>query len=304
MKAGKFSKGVSRSRLWPQPSFAAVASLAAAAVVAPAIALAAVQHWTTRGAVDATGRNAFVMLKGDLRTAVVGPLDVSGPYRLVESSKKLKAQNLRIHRVTGRNLQRAGIRLRGHVDGVQIRDFRLAMRSGPQSPPHLPVGIDVAEGSRISISDGVVQGFRMIRQSGKYTNGDGISSERKVRGLTIRNVVALDNSDGGFDLKSKDTRLDMLRAERNGRNYRFWGTVEAGTLTSIDPRGAHVWAGNGASVRIGKLIARSDNAVPIVQVDGARSVIIESCDLKVPRSTPLVAGSPKEAVKLGRGCQL
>lgn len=234
---------------------------------------------------------------------VIGPLRVSGPYRIVESSRKLTARGLIIQRIEGANLQRAGIRLRGDVDNVHIRGFQLSMRSQPQSQPHLPVGIDIASGSRISISDGVVQGFRMVRKRGEYTNGDGISSERKVRDLTIRNVNALDNSDGGFDLKSEGTRLDNLRAARNGRNYRFWGSVDAGTLISLDPGNAHVWAGNGATVRIRRLVAQSSRPVPIVVVDGAERVVIESCQLRVPRGTPLVTGDGKGRVQLGAGCR-
>jgi hypothetical protein len=249
-------------------------------------------------------REAVVHLKGMVENRVIGPLKVVGPYRIVETSKDLVLRNLKIQGITGLNLQRDGIRVRGMVDGVTIQNFRLEMRREPQVSPNLPTGIAVSSGQNIRISDGQVSGFQMVKVPGKYTNGDGIASERKVHGLSIVRVVSKNNSDGGFDLKSSPTTLDQLRAENNGRNYRFWSRVEAGTLTSIEPRGAHIWAGNTAMVHIKRLVARSSTSAPLVAVEGAGQVIIDQCELHLPRGMTLIKKSGQGKVVLGRGCSL
>jgi hypothetical protein len=257
--------------------------------------------WRSDKPVDGRGRSAVVLLEGRLDHAVVGPLTVMGSFRAVESDKSLRARNLVIQRLTAFDLQRDGVRLRGDIEGARLHHFKLQMRGQPQIEPHLPIGVAVMSGRRIAISDGQISGFRMVPVPGKYTNGDGIAAERKVHDLAIARVRAVDNSDAGFDLKSSATRLDALQAERNGRNYRFWGSVDAGTLTSVSPRKAHVWAGKGARVRIRHLVARSAGRAPIVDIEGAESVTIDRCSLQVPRGTPLVEGA-SSVVKLGRGC--
>ena len=277
------------------------AALLGSATVA-SVSLAATTTAAQSAMANARGRDAVVYLDGNLNGRVVGPMQVSGPFRAVESAKSLRARNLVVRDITAVGLQRDGIRLRGEIDGARVQNFRLAMRPQPQTGPNLPIGIALVSGRGLVVSDGVVRGFRMERVPGKYTNGDGIASERKVHGLTIRNVAALDNSDAGFDLKSSDTRLDGLRAERNGRNYRFWSTVEAGTLTSIDPRGAHVWLSKGANVRIRRLVARSGSASPLIQVEDGATLVVDQCDLRLPRGAVLVDGN-HAGVKLGRGCQ-
>jgi len=252
----------------------------------------------------ARGGGAVIHLKGMVENKVIGPLNVAGPYRIVESSKNLVMRNLRIQGLTGTDLQRDGVRLRGDIDGVTIQNFRLEMRRQQQVTPHLPTGIALSSGRRITISDGEVAGFQMVKVPGKYTNGDGIAAERQVHDLSISRVVSRNNSDGGFDLKSSPTRLDQLRAEHNGRNYRFWSMVEAGTLTSVEPRGAHIWAGNTARVHIKRLVARSSTRAPLVEVERAGQVVIDSCDLRLPPGTRLVEKSSAGRVVLGRGCSV
>lgn len=271
------------------------------ATVAGLVALASASV-ASAGGQQARGRHPHKTLSGDVENQVIGPLQVSGWFRAIETKKGTRIRNLTIQGVTATDLQRDGIRIRGDVDGVNIRDFRLQMRGEPQSPPNLPIGIAVQTGHGITISDGNISGFQMVRIKGKYTNGDGIASERPVDGLTIRRVVSTDNSDGGFDLKSRNTDLDDLTSARNGRNYRFWGTVEAGTLTSIDPRNAHIWVAKGARVHIRKLVARSTTKAPLLNIDGPSDVVIDSCELRLAPGTKLVVGGPRP--KLGRGCAI
>ncbi|HET6535881.1 MAG TPA: hypothetical protein VFG41_06825, partial [Sphingomicrobium sp.] len=99
-------------------------------------------------------RRAYKVLRGDVVDQVIGSWQISGWFRAVETRKGTRIRNLTIQGVTATDLQRDGIRIRGDVDGVNIRDFKLRMRSEPQSPPNLPIGIAVQTGHSITISDG------------------------------------------------------------------------------------------------------------------------------------------------------
>lgn len=245
----------------------------------------------------------YVELQGVVQDAVVGPFSVANVFRAIESDRQVKIRHLAINGIRASMLQRDGIRIRGDAAGIDIRDFRLAMRAAPQWGRNLPIGIVVHEGRDISISDGTISGFRMVVVPGEYTNGDGIAAERAVTGLSIARVRSFDNSDGGFDLKSSGTRLDQLVAERNGRNYRFWRTVQAGRLTSVDPRNAHIWLARGAHVRINQLSATSRFTAPLIRVEGPASIVVDSCQLRLPAGTRLVAGNTQGSdIRLGRGC--
>lgn len=277
-------------------------------IVALAGAFAALAVTTTAAAGIKFARNLnpqqpYVELTGVVENAVIGPFAVANVFRAIESDRKVRIRNLAITGITASGLHRDGIRIRGDAVGVEIRNFRLAMRPAPQSGRNLPIGIVVHDGRDIAISDGAISGFRMVAVPGVYTNGDGIAAERPVNRLSIARVRAVDNSDGGFDLKSSGTTLDQLVAERNGRNYRFWRTVQADRLTSVDPRNAHIWLARGAHVRIARLLATSRSTAPLIRVEGPSTIVVDRCQLRLPAGTRLVAGNAQGSeIRLGRGC--
>lgn len=245
----------------------------------------------------------YLKLKGSVENRTIGPMHIVSVFRAIDSGKQSRLRNVTINGVDATALERDGIRIRGDAEGVRIQNFRLQMRSMPQTSPNLPIGIAVQSGRDIVITDGTVSGFRMMEVQGKYNNGDGIASERAVDGLTIARVRSTDNSDGGFDLKSHDTRLDDLTSERNGRNYRLWGTVEAGTISSVDPRDAHVWVAKGAVVHIRNLVAHSSTRAPLIKIEGPAEVTVDHCTLSLPPGNKIVGGKAEGAqVRLGRGC--
>ena len=277
-----------------------------AATLAAGHMLKSGETWRSTRTVSASGLNGAVRLSGRVSDSQIGPIHIVGAYRAVETfGSDAVIRNLRITQFRANDLEREGIRLRGDVRGVRIEDFDIRMRDTPQTRPHLPEGIAIQSGSGIVIRNGRLSGFRLRPVKGKYPNGDGIAAERAVSGLRIEAVEANDNSDAGFDLKSRGTRLENLIARRNFRNYRFWGEVDAGTLTSVDPRSAHVWAGKGAVVQIRRLVARGSKSVPLLIVDGARRVIIDRCDLALPSGTKLIVGKTAGVdLKLGDGCRI
>lgn len=242
-------------------------------------------------------------VKGQVADSAIGPVTITGAKAGIYFDPSAVVRRVTMRGVTILATARDGVRIQGDVSLVDMAGFDISHAATPSQSPDLPSGIGIAQGSHIRIVDGKVRGFRMSRSG--YPNGDGISSERAVDWLTIRSVLSTDNSDGGFDLKSTHTQLDDLDARRNYRNYRFWGQVSAGTLTSVDPADAHVWLGPGAEVVIERLVVRSFGTAPVFYLDGARRLVVKRCELDVPEGTVLmrdVAGGA--AISLGEGCEI
>lgn len=68
-----------------------------------------------------------------------------------------------------------------------------------------------------------------------YYNGDGFATEENVYNVRIENSSAFNNTDGGFDIKSKSTVLSNVEADGNTRNYRFWSDVVVENAVSKNP---------------------------------------------------------------------
>lgn len=252
-------------------------------------------------AIVAPNVNGVVLLSGEVTNARIGPMAVVGAFRAVEQRDGV-VNNLIIDGLTASDLQRDGVRIRS-ANGLTISNFDLKFRAAPQTGRNLPEGIALYGGGNIVIRNGVVDGFRMSPRAGTYLNGDGIATERGVRDAVIEDVTSSNNGDGGFDLKGT-LRLDRLTAIGNGRNFRFWNTIKAGTLTSIDPRGASIGLAKGAVVVIEKLVVRQKTAAPILVLDGA-TITILSCDIEAPPGTKMArVESSGNRVTLGEGCAL
>lgn len=260
--------------------------------------------WPNPPSFTLNGGNA-VKLSGTVSDLTVGPAVVEGAYQAIyTSSDTAVVRNLKVQGVTFTNLGREGIRIRGDTDGAEISRFSIAMRAAPQTGDQLPTGIAIYRGKNIWIHDGRVSGFRMEVVAGKYTNGDGIASEGSVSNLTIERVEAVDNSDGGFDLKGTNITVRGLYAGGNSRNYRFWGDVNATDLTCGEARSGCMWIGKGARVHIGKLTVRQSTPKPIFILNGG-TLTVDSCDIQTPPGTPTtrVESSPN-VLTLGPGCRL
>ncbi|MDJ0275589.1 right-handed parallel beta-helix repeat-containing protein [Sphingomonas sp. 2R-10] len=282
---------------------AAISTCAPAQTLPPSEAqptrIASAQRWRPAGTVDTPGQNGAALIEGQVAAATIGPAVVRRAYRAIESRPDSVLEKSTIAGIVATDLQRDGIRLRTAND-VTIRDFDLTMRAQPQRGKHLPEGIAITAGRNIVIRDGRVRGFRMVDGKG-YTNGDGIATEGETQGR-ILNVSSGNNSDGGFDIKG-DWRLDDLVAERNGRDYRFWNTISAGTLTANGWSSAAVWAGKGARVRIEHLIATNTTLAPLLIVAGGTDVTIVRCTLSRPAGAQIVKSEgSNNKVSLGPGC--
>jgi hypothetical protein len=223
-------------------------------------------------------------------------------YRLLDDRVGVSSGS-RFERIEAR-VQRGGFRIRGDARDIVIRDVTLSLVE-PTHAPELPAGIEIQGTAHdILVEDVTASGFRMVPRPGRYTNGDGVSSERGAYRLTFRRVDSVDNSDGGFDLKSTDTRLIDTRAARNGISYRLWGSGEADRIESIDPRQAHVQLKTQANWHIRRLVARATTRAPVFVIVGDATLTVDSCELDLPPGTPLVRveNGARPQVKWGRGC--
>lgn len=69
----------------------------------------------------------------------------------------------------------------------------------------------------------------MPLQKTRYKNGDGFVVEGNSENVVFRRCIAMNNQDGGFDLKVKDVQLEGCVAMYNKRDFRIWTT---GQLTT------------------------------------------------------------------------
>ncbi|MDA3925905.1 MAG: right-handed parallel beta-helix repeat-containing protein [Kiritimatiellae bacterium] len=84
----------------------------------------------------------------------------------------------------------------------------------------------------------------MPLQTTHYKNGDGFVVEGNAYDVTFLRCRAINNQDGGFDLKVPDVKLKDCVALRNTRNFRIWNT---GTLDNYIATGGKtgIWNNGG-----------------------------------------------------------
>lgn len=266
-------------------------------------------------AIQGANKNGVLKL-----AALPGPVHITGAFRAIETYTTTTASGVVIDGLTADDLQRGGVRLRGKLSNITIRNSSFTFRKAPQTSPNLPACLEIGDksGSRV---DGVLlqnvscDGFQMTMAANRYWNGDGPTFERNVTGLRLDNVTSKNSTDSCFDIKVPVTAT-RIEADGCSRNYRFWDSADIQQLTSGTPnkRGGtsgttHIWihGSNTAppTIRIRKLIVRSTNTTNIFTIkDGAATVILDSCDVKVPAGTKFKVGGSKGIVmKLGAGCQ-
>lgn len=250
-------------------------------------------------------RAGLIRILEPVRNLRVRDLVLQDGYRLLDVfTRRAGLADATVERVRATGAIRGLARIRADSRNVVFRDIDVTFRSEPALPGELPVGIGIEDRAQdILVERAVVRGARMARIPERYTNGDGYSSERGNQRITFRRAEAYDNSDGGFDLKSTDTRLEDVIAGGNGRNYRFWRTGTATTVTSRDPRNAHIWLGKGARWRIDRLVVRSGTTAPVIRISPGAILEIGSHDVKVPAGTRLVVADNGKGGRVDWGPQ-
>ncbi|MEO5774016.1 MAG: hypothetical protein ABIQ32_07860 [Sphingomicrobium sp.] len=272
------------------------------------------QHWPAirATAIDAAGANGAVTLRGALHDVTIGPVRIHNAYRAVRAASSAVLSRITIRDLDAR-VGRSCIALSG--DRLVIRDTQCVMTGGPQHERrNMPFGLHVSGGRGLIVENSRFDKFQWAGPDDRYWNGDGVTIEQGVSGARLRNVSANGNTDAGFDIKPP-ARLDRTFASDNCRNYRFWNSIEAGTLTAGDVRKrggvsscAAIWIHGSDSapprVHIASLVVRMKRPGTIMIIeDGPAQVFLDSCDISAPARTTLVhSRHPGTRLRLGPGC--
>lgn len=170
--------------------------------------------------------------------------------------------------VTVTNYTKHGFRLEEDCNTVDFINCRADMTDGDESwwtyaEAH-PFGFFVCndknntQNTLISFYDCTAANNRKNLQSG-YWNGDGFVVEVYNSGISFKGCIALNNEDGGFDIKPAAILTNCISV-RNYRGFRLWHTVKTlnnctasfpfrradGNTTGAES-GSGVWTQNGAS---------------------------------------------------------
>jgi len=275
------------------------------------VAWPATPHASVAGDAD----DDVVTLRGSVPTARIGPVAVTGAYRVLYVSRSANVGNLEIDGLDARVTDAC---VRVHAAKVVVRNSHCVMTGGPQAGGiNMPFGLQVTAADHVVVEDSSFDGFRWRSDPDRYWNGDGITIERDVGHAEFRRVSANGNTDAGFDVRPYATMSDVS-ASGNCRNFRFWSGGEVGTLTTGDSikRGgvsacSGIWL-NGSEhgprprLHIAKLIVRMAHPGMIIEVEtGPADIAIDRCDIQAPRGTSMVRFERGEGeVRLGRGCEL
>lgn len=200
--------------------------------------------------------------------------------------------------------RKRGIFIRGGSHDWLIQDFRINGPAINTSPGDIPVGIGMQGATRITIRRGEISGFKSELAGSAYDNGDLLSAERGDS-FTATDLYLHDGTDGGIDTKAT-TILDRIRVANMGHySYRFWAIVNAGTLISENPGGAHIQiASTTARVTIEKLIVIGPKAIVHVDSKGVGGrITIKACDLTRWTGVAVTSGFyTRASITLGATC--
>lgn len=232
---------------------------------------------------DITVRDTGVVFRAgaDLQRITIDDVDAVNVARFFENLASGDSNTATVDRLTIRNVEIAGF----SEFGIHLQyDTRAVKIENVHGDSKGQIGDPWIQGIHLdgTVHDVVIRDSSMnnIRAKGKgdsYWNGDGFSTERGVYDVRFENTVARGNTDGGYDLKSKDTVLVNALGADNGRNYRFWGEAELIDSVGLDPnvRGGlsnqnHVWISAGATVRIENSVFRDrDRDTTVFEGKGA-----------------------------------
>ncbi|MDZ7957341.1 MAG: hypothetical protein RMY34_05460 [Aulosira sp. DedQUE10] len=104
-----------------------------------------------------------------------------------------------------------------------------------------------------------------------YWNGDGFTAEANVSDISFEDTSASGNTDGGYDIKAKNSVLIRAKAADNKRNFRFWSKIDVQDCIGIEPRCrggsgclAQIYATEAADVTLTRCTLKSTN--PLTKV--------------------------------------
>lgn len=216
---------------------------------------------------------------------------------LLDRRRRFVARDWLIEDVSIRAYERVGIRLAGEgTTAILIRRVRLDGAGTEGHDDCYKGGVQLLQ----SVSDVTIDGMTVANNIGceaHYQQGDGIEADSKEgtpRRITLRNIEAIGNRDGNFDLKAEQVVMENLVSRGNGvtrYGFRFWNhtydcvrCANSGTQADLSLRNATVsltdpafertelrWRCSDADgrgrevlrvVRSGRPVAETDCAIP------------------------------------------
>lgn len=184
------------------------------------------------------GNGAF-RLGGDLTGITLEDMNANNVRRFVENYVSGGASTASITDLTVRDINIAGfskgaIRLQYNSNNILIED--VFGDSQHQDGDNFAMGVQLQSTvhnvthRRVTMNNAVQR-----KDDSLYWNADGFVTDWGTYNITYEDTFASGNTDGGYDLKSKDTLLIRAAAAGNKRNFRIWRTATMIDVASDDP---------------------------------------------------------------------
>jgi len=196
----------------------------------------------------------------DVRNLAIEHVDATNVSRFFDNmvsgaNASATITGLTIRDVAVNGYSKGAIRIQYDSSNVLIEDVR--GDSQFQDGDNFAIGVHIT-GTAHDVTIDRVAMRNTLDTVNDYRNGDGFATERGTYNITLRDVIATGNSDGGLDLKSDNIVVDGAIVSGNGRNIRLWGTgAQLSNIVSLDAGAPlaggnreHIWLAEGASATI------------------------------------------------------
>lgn len=196
----------------------------------------------------------------DVRNLTIEHVDAANVSRFFDNmvsgaNASATISGLTIRDVAVDGYSKGAIRVQYNSNNVLIEDVRGDSRF--QDGDNFAIGVHIT-GTAHDVTIDRVAMRNALDTVNDYRNGDGFATERGTYDITLRDVIATGNSDGGLDLKSDNIAVDGAIVSGNGRNIRLWGTgAQLSNIVSLDAGAPlaggnreHIWLAEGANATI------------------------------------------------------
>ena len=236
-----------------------------------------------------TGEGCF-RVAGSIRGLRIEDVSARNVRRFFEinpsgTEQSARVNDLTIRRVVVRGYSKGAFRIRGDSSNITMED--VLGDSERQDGDNFAVGVALED----TVHDVVLRHVTMMNShdsTNEYWNGDGFTTERRVRNVSFEDTLASGSTDGGYDLKSSATTLRRTIADDNKRNYRIWGDATIIDCVSRNPhkRGGsslqnHFWIAKGAKADVsGCEIEDSDERTTAFEVEPGGSLAVQNSSIR------------------------
>ena len=184
------------------------------------------------------GNGAF-RLGGDLKGITLEDMNATNVRRFVENddagdAKTASVTDLTIRDINVWGFSKSAIHLKYNTNNVLIED--VFADSQRQDGDEFAMGVQL-EGSVHDVVHRRVTMNNATQKKGRndYWNGDGFVTDWGTYNITYEDTFAAGSTDGGYDLKSRDTLLIRAHAADNKRNFRIWRNATMFDVVSDEP---------------------------------------------------------------------